>query len=76
MAIIETKFSVGDEVWDTLRSKKTRVSGIKIEKGELCCSSGFKSEILYVVKDHMCHTFRKEDELISTVESLPVQSKE
>lgn len=74
MAVIETKFSIGDPVWDTLTQRKTRVTGIIIEKGEMCCSSTFKSEILYVVKDHMCHTYRKEDELIKPVESVHVQS--
>ena len=66
MAVIETKFSVGDSVWDLLTKKRTRVTGIRIEKGEMCCSSGFKSEILYVVKDHLCHTFRKEEELVES----------
>jgi hypothetical protein len=62
--IVETKFSIGDWVWDTLTSKRTRVTGIRVEKGELCCSSGFKNETIYVVKDHLCHTFRKEGELL------------
>lgn len=62
--IIETKFSVGDNVWDTLTNKRTRVTGIRVEKGEMCCSSDFKSEVQYVVKDHLCHTYRKEEELV------------
>jgi len=66
MAVIETKFSVGDHVWDLLTKKRTKVTGIRIEKGEMCCTSGFKSEILYVVKDAMCHTFRKEEELLES----------
>ena len=61
--IIETKYSIGDVVWDILTKKKTRITGITVEKGETCCSSGFKSEIRYVVKDHLCHTYRKDSEL-------------
>jgi len=62
--VVETKFSVGDPVWCLLTNKKTRVTGIRIEKGEMCCTSGFKSEILYVVKSHLCHSYRKEEELM------------
>lgn len=61
---ITTKYDIGDTVYDTLTKKKTHISGIQIQKGKLCCSSENMDQILYVVEDHLCHSYRKEDELL------------
>ena len=61
MAVFETKFSMGDNVWDLLTKKRTRVTGIRIEKQKT--NEGFSSIIVYTVAHALERTYRKEDEL-------------
>ena len=65
MAVFETKFSIGDPVWDLLTNKRRTVSGIRIEKCKT--SYGFHSVVLYTLaptEGALEPSFRKEDELV------------
>jgi len=64
MAVFETKFSIGDPVWDLLANKRRNIAGIRIEKHKT--SYGFHSMVLYTLEGALEPTYRKEDELLET----------
>jgi len=60
--IIETKYSIGDRVWDLLLKRRTVITGIRVEK--LKTSDGFSSQTLYTIQNALERTYRTEDELL------------
>jgi len=60
---IETKFTLGELVWDTLTKKHFTVIGLEIKTGKMCCSDKNEHYVRYYLDDHLCHTFRTENEL-------------
>lgn len=62
--IIETKYSVGETVWDCIRNERQKIIGINIMIGKQCCSSDPETnDTLYYLDNHLCATFRREHEL-------------
>lgn len=59
----QTQFDIGDEVWDLLTNKKVTIIGVQINRGRRCCDEEDNSTIYYV-DNHLCGTFRKENELM------------
>lgn len=60
---LETKFDIGEQVWDLLTNKKVIIIGLQINVGRRCCNEEDNSTIYYV-DNHLCGTFRKETELM------------
>jgi hypothetical protein len=57
-------FKIGDSVWDTLTLRKTKIIGIEQKLGKKCCFDIEENITKYYVDDHMCQTYRLEEELI------------
>lgn len=62
--IIETRFSMGDFVWDLLRKQRTQITGITVEKQKNVGSESFRSMTLYTIDNALDRSYRTEDELM------------
>lgn len=60
---IETKYDIGQTVWDTLTKTKITVIGIKFQKGKMCCKDEDIDTLMYIIDNHLCDTYRFEHEL-------------
>jgi len=74
MAVIETKFSVGDQVYDLLRKRRTTVNGVRVEKVKML--DGFHSQTLYTVDNSLERSYRTEHELMKLERQYDPESKD
>lgn len=63
MMSIQTKFSIDEIVWDTILKKKLKIIGIETKSGKRCCSDVSEHYVRYYLNDHLCNTYRLENEL-------------
>ena len=57
------KYDVGEEVWDKITLKKTKIIGVEMKFGKKCCSDDAENYIRYYVETQMCNTYRLEKDL-------------
>lgn len=60
---ITTQFDIDEEVWDILTKKRVKIIGFTINRGNNCCQQT-NNNIVYYVDNHVCGTFRLENELM------------